>query len=167
MARRTFLALAPVALLSACGFRLRGAPEFAFGSLFLNAPAASSLTRELQRTLEASGGRLKVLREPATLPSAQAVFDLLAEQQERSVVGLTASGQVRELQLRLRVRIRLRGADGSEWIPDTELLQTRDISYSETIALAKEAEEALLYRNMQTDIVQQIVRRLAAVRLPR
>ena len=167
MARRTFLALAPVALLSACGFRLRGAPEFAFGSLFLNAPAGSSLARELQRTLEASGGRLKVLREPATLPSAQAVFDLLAEQQERSVVGLTASGQVRELQLRLRVRIRLRGADGSEWIPDTELLQTRDISYSETIALAKEADEALLYRNMQTDIVQQIVRRLAAVRLPR
>ena len=66
MARRTFLALAPVALLSACGFRLRGAPEFAFGSLFLNAPAGSSLARELQRTLEASGGRLKVLREPAT-----------------------------------------------------------------------------------------------------
>ncbi len=71
---------------------------------------------------------------------------------------------MRELQLRLRVRIRLRGADGSEWIPDTELLQSRDISYSETIALAKEAEEALLYRNMQTDIVQQIVRRLASVR---
>ncbi len=56
MARRTFLALAPVALLSACGFRLRGAPEFAFESLFLNAPAGSSLARELQRTLEASGG---------------------------------------------------------------------------------------------------------------
>ncbi|MBI3102163.1 MAG: hypothetical protein HYY98_11495 [Burkholderiales bacterium] len=165
MARRTFLALAPVALLSACGFRLRGAPEFAFESLFLNAPAGSSLARELQRTLEASGGRLKVLREPATLPTAQVVFDLLAERQERVVVGLTASGQVRELQLRLRVRIRLRGADGNEWIPDTELLQNRDISYSETIALAKEAEEALLFRNMQTDIVQQIVRRLAAVRL--
>ena len=44
------------------------------------------------------------------------------------------------------------------------LLQQRDISYSETIALAKEAEEALLYRNMQTDLVQQLLRRLAAVR---
>ena len=66
------------ALLAGCGFRLRGAPEFAFDSLFLNAPAGSPLARELQRTLEASGGRLKVLREPATLPGAQAVFDLLA-----------------------------------------------------------------------------------------
>ena len=167
MARRTFLALAPVALLSACGFRLRGAPEFAFGSLFLNAPAGSSLARELQRTLEASGGRLKVLREPATLPSAQAVFDLLAEQQERSVVGLTASGQVRELQLRLRIKFRLRTPAGAELIPETELLQQRDISYNETIALAKEAEEALLYRDMRTDLVQQLMRRLAAVRLPR
>ena len=107
---------------------------------------------------------MKVLREPATLPSAQAVFDMLAEQQERAVVGLTTSGQVRELQLRLRVRIRLRSADGSEWIPDTELLQSRDISYSETIALAKEAEEALLYRDMRTDLVQQLMRRLAAAK---
>ena len=126
MDRRALLTFAPAALLAGCGFRLRGAPEFAFDSLFLNAPAGSPLARELQRTLEASGGRLKVLREPATLPSAQAVFDLLAEQQERAVVGLTTSGQVRELQLRLRVRIRLRGADGSEWIPDTELLQQRE-----------------------------------------
>ena len=31
--------------------------------------------------------------------------------------------------------------------------------------LAKEAEEALLYRAMQTDIVQQLLRRLVAVKL--
>jgi len=29
--------------------------------------------------------------------------------------------------------------------------------------LAKEAEEALLYRDMQSDVVQQVMRRLAAV----
>ena len=71
---------------------------------------------------------------------------------------------MRELQLRLRIRFRLRTLDGTALIPDTELLQQRDISYSETIALAKEAEEALLYRNMQTDLVQQLLRRLAAVK---
>ena len=91
-------------------------------------------------------------------------MDLLQEQQERVVVGLNASGQVRELQLRLRIRFKLRASDGRELIPDTELLQQRDISYNETIALAKEAEEALLYRNMQTDLVQQLLRRLAAVK---
>ena len=115
MNKRTLLSLAPVALLSACGFRLRGVPEFGFGSLYIVAPASSPLARELQRTLDGSGSQLKVLRDPASMPTAEAIFDLLQEQQERVVVGLNASGQVRELQLRLRIKFRLRtpgrGAD--------------------------------------------------------
>ena len=165
--RRTLLSLAPLAslaLLSACGFRLRGVPEFGFESLYIAAPTASPLARELQRTLEGSTSKLRVLRDPATMTTAQAILDLIQEQQERVVVGLNASGQVRELQLRLRIKFRLRTPAGAELIPETELLQQRDISYSETIALAKEAEEGLLYRNMQTDIVQQLLRRLAAVK---
>ena len=164
MNKRTLLSLAPVALLSACGFRLRGVPEFGFGSLYIVAPASSPLARELQRTLDGSGSQLKVLRDPASMPTAEAIFDLLQEQQERVVVGLNASGQVRELQLRLRIKFRLRTPTGVELIPDTELLQQRDISYNETIALAKEAEEALLYRDMRTDLVQQLMRRLAAAK---
>jgi LPS-assembly lipoprotein len=38
------------------------------------------------------------------------------------------------------------------------------MSFSETVALAKEAEEALLYRDMQADLVRQLMRRLAALR---
>ena len=166
VSRRSLLASLAVTALAGCGFRLRGVPEFAFGSLYINAPPASPLARELRRTLQASGAALQVLTEPVQMARAEAVFDLLSEQQERSVVGLTASGQVRELQLRLRIKFKLRTPAGDELIPETELLQQRDISYSETIALAKEAEEALLYRNMQTDLVQQLLRRLAAVRIP-
>jgi LPS-assembly lipoprotein len=164
MQRRALLTFAPAALLAGCGFRLRGAPEFAFGSIQVAAPPGSPLARELVRTLESAGGPLRVLRDAPAQAPADVVLDLLSEQHERAIVGLTPSGQVRELQLRLRVRFRLRTPQGDERIPETELLQTRDISYSETIALAKEAEEALLYRNMQTDIVQQLLRRLAAVK---
>ncbi|MNV80072.1 LPS-assembly lipoprotein RlpB [compost metagenome] len=99
------------------------------------------------------------------MTTAQTIMDLIQEQQERVVVGLNASGQVRELQLRLRVKFRLRTPTGVELIPETEILQERDISYNETIALAKEAEEALLYRTMRTDIVQQLLRRLAVAKL--
>ena len=113
MNKRTLLSLAPVALLSACGFRLRGVPEFGFGSLYIVAPASSPLARELQRTLDGSGSQLKVLRDPASMPTAEAIFDLLQEQQERVVVGLNASGQVRELQLRLRIKFRLRTPTGT------------------------------------------------------
>ena len=164
MDKRTLLSLAPLALLSACGFRLRGVPEFGFSSLYIAAPAGSALARELRRTLEGSGSQLKLLTDPAAMPTAGAILDLLQEQQERVVVGLNASGQVRELQLRQRVRIRLRGQQGQEWIADTELLQQRDISYNETIALSKEGEEAMLFRNMRTDLIQQLMRRLAAAK---
>ena len=79
-------------------------------------------------------------------------------------MGLNSAGQVREVQLRLRLRFRLRTPGGKELIADTEILQTRDMSFSETLALAKDAEERLLYRDMQTDTVQQLMRRLAAVK---
>ena len=164
MDRRALLTFAPAALLAGCGFRLRGAPEFAFSSIQIVAPPGSPLARELVRTLESAGGQLRVLREAPAQTPADVVLDLLSEQHERAVVGLTPSGQVRELQLRLRVRFRLRTPQGDERIPETELLQTRDISYSETIALAKEAEEGLLYRNMRTDLVQQLMRRLSLTR---
>ena len=166
VSRRSLLAslgITGLAALAGCGFKLRGVPEFAFRTLYIAAPSGSPLARELRRTLQAAGGQLTLLTEPVQLPQAQAVLDLLQEQQERNVVGLTASGQVRELQLRLRIKFKLRTPAGAELIPETELLQQRDISYSETIALAKEAEEALLYRSMQTDLVQQLMRRLAAV----
>ncbi|MCE1250035.1 MAG: LPS assembly lipoprotein LptE [Comamonadaceae bacterium] len=162
--RSLLLALASAPLLGACGFRLRGVPQFAFGSLYIAAPASSPVARELTRTLQGSGGTLRVTREAAEMNQVQAVFELLSEQQERAVVALNSAGQVRELQLRLRIRFRLRDPQGDEIIAPTELLQTRDVSYNETVALAKEAEEALLMRNMQTDLVQQLMRRLAAAR---
>jgi LPS-assembly lipoprotein len=105
-----------------------------------------------------------VLPPPANPASAQVILDILAEQREKVVVGLNASGQVREFQLRSRVRFRLRTPQGRELIPETMLEQTRDVSFNEAAVLAKEAEEGLLYRDMQTDLVRQLMRRLAAVK---
>ena len=165
MRKRKLLLAMPALLLAGCGFRLRGVPQFAFHSLYIVAPAGSLLALELRRTLQAAGGgSLVVITDPAMLPKAEAVFELLSEQQERSVVGLNASGQARELELRLRIRFRLRRQDGTELIAPTEILQQRELSYNETIALAKEAEEALLQRNMRSDLVQQLLRRLAAAK---
>jgi len=149
--------------LAACGFRLRGLPEFGFRSLYIEAQADSAIARQLRNTLVQAGSPLVLLTEPQQRSQAQAILALSDEQQERIAVGLNAAGQVRELQLRLRLHFRLYGQRGQEWIGNTELLQQRDVSYSESIALAKEGEEALLLRDMQADIVQQLLRRLAAV----
>jgi LPS-assembly lipoprotein len=89
----------------------------------------------------------------------------LADQREKAVMATTSAAQVRELQLRIRLRFRLHTPGGRELAGPVELLLTRDLSYNETQALAKQQEEAQLYREMQTDIVMQVLRRLAAVRL--
>jgi LPS-assembly lipoprotein len=163
MKRKHFVALAAASvLLGGCGFQLRQAPNFAFDSIYVGASANSSLANELKRSI-ASTGAVSVV-DAARLDSAQVVLDVLVDQREKLVVRLNATGQVREFQLRTRLQFRLRTPQGRELIPSTELLQQRDISFNEAVVLAKEAEEALLYRDMQNDVVQQLMRRLAAIR---
>ena len=106
---------------------------------------------------------MQVITDVRQIDKAEVILDVLQDQREKVVVGLNASGQVREFQLRLRFRFKLRSAKNSELIPITEILQQRDISFNESAVLAKETEEALLYREMQSDIVRQIMRRLATV----
>ncbi|HSW15900.1 MAG TPA: LPS assembly lipoprotein LptE [Ramlibacter sp.] len=161
--RRLFIGLAGASLLAGCGFALRKAPNFAFSNLYIGAGDGSAMSSELRRNL-ATSPSVRVIERGGAPTGADAVLDLLNETREKVVVGLSASGQVREFQLRLRVRFRLRTPQGKELIPETALLQERDISFNESAVLAKEAEEGLLYRDMQTDLVQQLMRRLAAVK---
>ena len=158
----TLLALSPALGTTGCGFALRKAPNFAFKTIFSPFPEASLLGSEFKRSIEANGN-VQVITDARQIDKADVILDVLSERREKVVVGLNASGQVREFQLRLRFNFRLRSAKNSELIPATEILQQRDISFNESAVLAKETEEGLLYREMQSDIVQQIMRRLAAV----
>lgn len=169
MQRRAFLVFAnssaSLALisLSGCGFALRKAPEFAFTTLYSGLPESSPLGVELRRSLEATR-KVKVITDARQINEAQVILDVLLDQREKVVLSLNASGQVREFQLRLRFRFRLRTLAGKELIPASEIALQRDISFNESAVLAKEAEENLLFRDMQSDVVQQIMRRLAAVK---
>jgi LPS-assembly lipoprotein len=158
MHRRLVLSAAVLAL-SGCGFQLRQAPDFVFKTISIGSAESSTLGNELKRSI-ASGGGVTVV----PLDRAEVVLDVTQDQREKVVVGLNASGQVREFQLRIRFKFKLRTPGGKELIAETELLQQRDISFNEAAVLSKEAEENLLYRDMQTDIVQQLMRRLAAVK---
>lgn len=163
MQRRVLLSLMASSIaLSGCGFALRKAPNFAFTTLYSGLAETSPLGVELRRSLE-STRKVHVITDARQINEAQVILDVLADQREKVVLSLNASGQVREFQLRMRFRFRLRTLAGKELIPNTEILQERDISFNESAVLAKEAEEGLLYRDMQSDIVQQIMRRLAAV----
>jgi LPS-assembly lipoprotein len=149
--------------LSGCGFQLRQPASLPFKTVFLITPRQSALTADLRRALTANS-ELKVLTEATDMAAAEVVLDVMSEVRDRVVVGLNASGQVRELQLRLRIKFRLRTPQGKVLIPEVELQQQRDLSFLESAALAKEIEENMMYRDMQIDIVQQMMRRLAAVK---
>lgn len=88
---------------------------------------------------------------------------LLGERHQRVVLAKTVAGQVRELQLRLYVRFSLIGKDGRVWIEEGEIEQTRDMTYSETLTLAKDEEEMELVCDMRQDVAQQLLRCLALV----
>jgi LPS-assembly lipoprotein len=159
IARRSLLVLGPAAL-AGCGFELRRPPELRFRSLALSGFAPRSPLAQALREQVAASSTTQVVETSA---QAQVVLEALADAREKSVVASTAAGQVRELQLRARLSFRVRTPSGRELIPATEILLSRDMSYSENVALAKEQEEAFLYRSMQGDIVAQVMRRLASV----
>jgi LPS-assembly lipoprotein len=154
------MAATSVAILSGCGFKLRGSFSYAFKTLFSGFVDNSTLGNEFKRVLAADGA-VTIVKEA---DKAQVVLDVISEQREKAVVGITSAGQVREFQLRIRLKFKLRTPAGKDIVPETELLVQRDVSFNESAVLAKENEESVLYRDMQTDMVQQLLRRLAAVK---
>jgi len=158
---QTLLFAGATAGLAACGFHLRGAMDFAFDTVAVTPETGGAVAPELIRIL---GDRIRPVAPKQDQEPPQVIVDILSEAREKSVVGTNSSGQVREFQLRLRVKFRMRTPQGRTLIAETEVAQRRDISFSEAAVLSKEAEEALLFRDMQSDIVQQLLRRMAAVK---
>ncbi len=157
---RRHLLLAALIPLAGCGFELRRAPELKFRTIQLaNFSRRSPLADALRLQINASTTTLVV----EGIAQAQVVLEAIQDAREKVVVASGAVGQVTEFQLRARFRFRLRSAGGRELIPETEILQSRDLSYTESAALAKEQEEGFLFRAMQSDIVAQVMRRLASV----
>lgn len=143
--------------LSACGFHLRGKADLPFKSIYLGMPANSSLAVELKRYLKASG--VEVLPDAK---GAEAIFQVIGESREKKILTLNTRGRVREYVLYLRISFLLKDAAGAILVPPTEIVLKRDISYNEEQELSKQAEEVILYQDMQSDEVQQILRRMTA-----
>jgi LPS-assembly lipoprotein len=157
--QRRFWLLASGATLTGCGFELRRTPPLAFERIALTGFAPRSpMEQDLRAALSK---QVQLVSAPA---HAQVVLRALVDERQRVVVASTAASQVRELQLRVRLAFQIDGGHGRSLAPPADLLLTRDVSYNETQALAKEHEEAQILRDMQADIVQQVLRRLAAVK---
>ena len=146
---------------ASCGFHLRGDVSYAFSSAYVNAPVASPLAAELKRTLEGGGTNIA---ESAS--SAQVTLDISGVADNKEVLSLSGGGRVREYALSKRVTVAVHDTEGHDWMPAAEIVIRRSYSFNESEVLAREAQEAKLLKEMQTDAVQQIVRRLQAAKKP-
>jgi LPS-assembly lipoprotein len=163
--RRSFLmSLAAIALLAlaGCGFHLRGAATFTFDSIYLNSAGSPSFNNELRRAFVGAGSA--AVSDSAA--AAQVVLDIPVVQDDKEVLSLSSAGAVREFQLIKRVSFRLHDKEGADWMPAGEITIRRSYTFNETQALARDLEEQRLQRDMQTDAIQQIVRRLQAAKKP-
>ncbi|MBL8381908.1 MAG: hypothetical protein JNM90_02455 [Burkholderiales bacterium] len=162
--RRAVLCAAVVAAFAAgCGFQLRGSATLPYETLYVDIPDSSPLGAELRRTLRAGTGTRIVERRE----EAEAILSPLRELRSKTILSLSSAGRVREFRLRYNFDFRVADRQGRDVIAPVALLIERDFPFNDNQVLAKESEEALLYRDMQSDMVQQVLRRLAsAERLP-
>jgi len=161
-ALRALAGLVVVPALAACGFHLRGQATYTFSSIFINAGKTPTFQTELVRALE-GGGNAKVVR---SAEGAQVILDVPSIVDEKDVLSLSTSGSVQEYALAMRVQFRLHDADGIDWLPPGEIVLRRAYTFNQSEVLARDAEEQRLLREMQSDAVAQLIRRLQAARKP-
>ena len=145
-----------------CGFHLRGSAPVPFNTLYIP-DAKTGIALDLKRNIEA-GTNAKVIDDPK---KADAILELSGESREKIILSLTGTGRVREFRLRYRMGYRVHDGKGGEYVPPSVVQLQRDVTYDDSAILAKEAEEQLLFRDMQSDMVQQVLRRLASAEKPK
>lgn len=158
---RLLVALPLAGMLAACGFHLRGDVSYPFSSVYINSPTQTPLAGELRRALDGNGAQLV-----DTAAAGQVILDISGIADDKQVLSLSGGGRVREYQLTKRVSFALHDANGKDWLPAAEIVVRRSFTFNESEVLAREFQESRLLREMQTDAVQQIMRRLQAARNP-
>jgi LPS-assembly lipoprotein len=145
-----------VLTLAGCGFHMRGTESVPFRTLYIPG-ATGGIALDLKRNIEA-GTDAKVVSDPK---AADAILELSNETREKIILSLSGTGRVREFRLRYSVNFRVHDAKGYDYVPTSTVQLTRDVTFNDAEILAKEAEEQLLFRDMQSDMVQQLLRRLS------
>jgi LPS-assembly lipoprotein len=183
-AAKLALILSLVGLLAACGFKLRGsadlpAHQLPFATIALTLAPTSEFYAQLKRSIEASSAGTRVV----DAGEAEAILTVLSDTSQKNILSLNTSGRVREYQLvrtfAFKVQANNRTAAPApqvkytdapivaptEYVPASTIVLRREVTYSDDLVLSKEAEEALLWRDIQRDLVQQLMRRLATAKL--
>ena len=163
------LAVVMATSLSACGFHLRGDGghyTLPFPTMYIGLPESSPLAIDLKRNIRVNGNTT-VVNSPKDADGVVEVLSNPETTKTKTILSLNSNGRVRQYLLQYTIVFRVLDRQGNELLGPTTISLSRPIDFNETQLLAKEQEEALLYKDMQTDLVQQMMRRMAAVKTTR
>ena len=146
-------------LFSGCGFQPRGRADLSFESIYVETDGFSLFGAELRRVVQ-TGNVVEVVD---TADEAEVVLKVVSELRERQILSLTGTGSVREFDLIYRVAYRIMDSQLKDLAAPGEIVLRRAMLFDDTLRLAKESEAELLYRDMQTDAVRQMLRRLSVI----
>ena len=118
---------------------------------------------DLKRNIR-SGTNAHVLEDAK---GAEAQLQFTEESRRKEILSISAAGRVSEYRLVYRVAFRVSDGKGGDFLPLSTVMLTRDMTYDDAQVLAKETEEQLLFRDMQLDMVQQIMRRISTAQKPK
>jgi len=149
-------------LLAGCGFQLRGTADLPFKTIYMPPATQPGVALNLRRNIQA-GTRTTVVDDPK---SAEAVLEFTRESRDKTILSLAANGRVREFELQYSVSFRVHDNKGGDFVPASTVLLKRAVTFNDTDILAKEQEDQQIYRSMESDMVQQIMRRLEAAQRP-
>jgi LPS-assembly lipoprotein len=157
--RLAFVVFGLVSLLAGCGFQLRGSATLPFESIYIEG-AGQEVGVDLERAIRPT--QTQVVDTPER---AQAILQILSQGQEKQILTLSGAGRVSEYRLIYRIGFRVRNPAGKELLAPQQIELRRDMTYDDTQVLSKDSEQALLYHDMESDAVQQIIRRLKAAKV--
>jgi LPS-assembly lipoprotein len=160
MKRRLFLAALPVALAAGCGFQLRQLEGMPFATLYIDAPNGSQVAQRIRAALKASRSTHLV----DSLAEAEAVLKIEREAREKTILSLSGAGRVIEYRLNLNLIYNISDKDKRVLAEPETIDLSRDMTYSDSELLAKNAEEKLLYSDMDDNAALRIIRRMQALR---
>ncbi|HIL93725.1 MAG TPA: lipoprotein B transmembrane [Cycloclasticus sp.] len=144
------------ALLTACGFKLRGSFQLPaeLQKIYVVGSQSSDLVNDLNDMLAYSA---EVVNNRS---DADAVLTINKEESDNRTLSVDSRGKVRESEMSYSVLYSLALANGDVLLDKEALLLVRDFINDENDIIARTNESTVIARDLKRDAAQQILRRI-------
>ena len=153
------LSILAMGAFSACGWRLRGKIDLPYKNILIS----GNLTQELRDDLDMMF-RVNDIQIVQKVQNSELVLEIISEQNARQVLSYNGAGQITAYRIISRVVFRAFDPNGIELIPESDIYLTRDIDFNQSNVQAFDQQVADFVKTMRTDIVSQLMRRLASIK---